>query len=274
MTSTSTAIMTTSMPTSSRSSVSSSSKYYGKTASKVTFSTTSQQNIHVQPTTDKTTTFSSTSVITGRVSSSAANPITASLSTSHEMSHSTNFTAKDISKNEWVRINDKLLLVVEQEESFPSARNTCMNMGAELLAYSNPMRFFQPSIDKILKNNSYWLGVYYDKLDMECPILYNKNNISSFQLANCSNNNQFICSKSSNVTDEAESLEFEEMLKDMTVERLKTSKTKRKLVSARDKRKSSKSIGASGIFIICAVIAFFVLIDINWRQCHFVRRNA
>jgi hypothetical protein len=64
----------------------------------------------------------------------------------------------DKSVTELVRINAKLLLVVEQEESFTSARNTCMNMGAELLAYSNPMRFFQPSIDKILKNNSYWLG--------------------------------------------------------------------------------------------------------------------
>jgi hypothetical protein len=51
----STALITTSMPTSRRRSMSSSSKYYGKTASKVTFSTTSQQNIHAQPTNDKTT---------------------------------------------------------------------------------------------------------------------------------------------------------------------------------------------------------------------------
>jgi hypothetical protein len=57
-----------------------------------------------------------------------------------------------------VTINDKILLVVEQKERFSNARNICMDMGGELLAYSNPMRFFQPSIDQILKNNSYWLG--------------------------------------------------------------------------------------------------------------------
>jgi hypothetical protein len=117
------------------------------------------------------------------------------------------------------------------------------------------------------------LAVYMDKLGMECPLLYNKNNVSSFRLANCSNNNQFICSKSSNVTDEAESLEFEEMIKDMTVKRLDTSKTKRKLVSASDKRASSKSIGAAGILIIIAFIAFFVFIDITRRKKHFIRRK-
>ncbi|XP_060578977.1 uncharacterized protein LOC132735954 [Ruditapes philippinarum] len=271
MTSTSTALRSRLMPSSSTVLVLSFSRY-SDTEPKVSFPTTPLHNNHLQTsellTTDKTTTFTSSSVSTGRISASAANAISASSSTSLETNHSilqippvenTNLVAQNISRNVWVRINDKLLLVVERKESFSNARNICMEMGAELLAYSNPMRFFQPSIDQILTNNSYWLGVYMDKLGMECPLLYNRNNVSSFRLANCSNSNQFICSKSSNVTDEAERLEFEEMLQDMIVKRLDTSKTKRKLVSASDKRASSKSIGAAGILIIILYCVLYVL---------------
>jgi hypothetical protein len=99
------------MPTSSTVSVSSFSRY-SETEPKVSFPTTPQHSSYLQTsellTTDKTTTFTSSSVSTGRISASVANAISASSSTSREGNHSlfqirpeenTSFAAQNISRN-------------------------------------------------------------------------------------------------------------------------------------------------------------------------------
>jgi hypothetical protein len=118
------------MPTSSTVSVSSFSRY-SETEPKVSFPTTPLHNNHLQTsellTTDKTTTFTSSSVSTGRMSAA----ISASSSTSLETNHSilqippvknTNLCAQNISRNgKYIFFHDrsyKFLLKQKQNDYF------------------------------------------------------------------------------------------------------------------------------------------------------------
>lgn len=80
----------------------------------------------------------------------------------------------------------------------------------------------------------------------------------------CSEELSCICSRpvdNKNILAVDELPEFKQMIQNMTVNKNETAKTRRKLISAEDKRRSANAAGILGIGIVCFVGVSMVLSD-------------